>query len=193
MIEVIKKEYWSKSEAFLLPLTGLNKSFKFGVSTYLFWGKYSIENYHLLVKFTYKDYDDFLKYCIKSVFPVLGSSLVEAHDYEGETVFVIDISEWALDIEMFLRGKYSRMSKDAKDTIVEYHTYYDKIAKIPIEIIAAIEPNEKYKILDNQTPIEYVAENYGINIEDLRKLGEIGSIYNKEKETLTLDYDTIAG
>ena len=55
MIEVIKKvpkgEYWSKSEAFLLPLTGMAKSQKYPVRSYLFWRDYTIENYQLIIEY----------------------------------------------------------------------------------------------------------------------------------------------
>lgn len=186
MIELLKSEYWSKSEAFLLPLTGLTRTQKYKLESYLFWENYSIEDYYLTIKFTYDNYDEFVDYCKRMVFPALDRSgyLVESYDFGNETVFVLNISEWAKDIEMFLIGKYSKMSRDAKDAIVEYHTFYDKGSKIMIEIQAAIEPNIKYDVLEKMTPIEYVAENYGLPYEELKKGGEVGGIYNKEKETL---------
>lgn len=186
MIELLKTEYWSKSEAFLLPLTGLARTQKYKIETYLFWENYSIEDYYLVVKFTYENYNEFVDYCRRIVFPVLDKNgyLVESYDFVNETVLVLNISEWAKDIEMFLVGKYSKMSRDAKDTIVEYHTFYDKGNKIMIEIQAAIEPNVKYDVLEKKTPIEYVAENYGLSYDELKKGGEVGGIYNKEKETL---------
>ena len=49
IIEIIKSEYWSKSDAFLLPLTGIKKSILTNVRSYLFWKNYSIENYNLIV------------------------------------------------------------------------------------------------------------------------------------------------
>lgn len=188
MIEVLSKEYWSKSEAFLLPLTGLQRSHKYSIKTYLFWEKYSIEDYHIIVEFTYNNYDEFVGYCQKVIFPILDKSgyCIESHDFEGKSIFVLDIAEWASDIEMFLKGKYSRISDNAKEKIREYHTFYDKGAKLLIEIAAALEPNYKFPILDGKTAIEYVAENYNLNIQDLQKIGELGSIYNKEKETLKI-------
>lgn len=191
MVEVLKKEYWSKSEAFLLPLTGLTKSQKYNMKSYLFWGEYSIENYQLIVSFSYKNYEEFLKYCKKIVFPILDRNgyLIESYDFEGQSVFVLDISEWALDVEMFLKGKYSKMSKDAKKLITEFHTFYDKGPKILIEISASLDPNDKYPILDDMTAIEYVAEYYKFDIKELKKIGELGSIYDKKNETLSLDIE----
>lgn len=188
MIEVLKSEYWSKSEAFLLPLTGLSKTQKYDLKTYLFWEKYSIEDYNLIIKFKYDNYNEFLHYCRRIIFPTLDRNgyLVETHDFGHETVMVLDISEWALDIEMFLKGKYSKMSNDAKDTIVEFHTFYDNGPKIMIEISASLEPNTKYGVLGNMTAIDYVAENYGLPLAELKKTGELGGIYNVKEETLMI-------
>lgn len=192
MIEILKGNYWSKSEAFLLPLTGLSKTHKYDLRTYLFWNEYSIEDYYLIVKFSWANYEEFLAYCRRVVFSVLDKNgyLVETHDFVaeegGETVLILSISEWALDVEMFLKGKYSRMSRDAKDTITEFHTFYDKGPKIMIEISASLEPNAKYSMLGNLTAIEYVADNYGLDLAELKKIGELGGIYDKEKETLKI-------
>lgn len=193
IIEVIKKvpegQYWSKSENFLLPLTGLSKSHKFPIKTYLFWRDYSIEDYQLIVVFSYDKYEEFLVYCNRIVFPILDKNLycIESYDFDKEGIFILDLSEWALDIEMFLKGKYSKFSRDAKEKIVEYHTYFDKGAKIPIEVSVVIEPNVKYGLLGGVTALEYVSDKYGIPYEHIKEIGELGNIYEKEKETLN-DY-----
>jgi hypothetical protein len=187
-IEIFKPEYWSKSLAFLLPLTGLSRTHKYPIETFLFWDDYSIENYNLMVKFTYDNYDDFVDYCRKIVFPIWDKRgyVVESYDFGKETVFVLDISEWALDVQMFLAGKYSKFSREAKETIQEYHIFYTKgTPQIEIEIAATLEPTKTHDILEGMNSIEYVSEYYGLPLPELQKLGEIGSIYDKEKETLS--------
>jgi hypothetical protein len=187
-VRVLKSGQWSKSKAFLLPLTRIDRN-DFDVQSYLFWESYSIENYQLIVKFTYgARYDDFMEHCNRFIFPIWdkGGYLIESYDFEGETVFVLDISVWAEDIEKFLKGKYSRFSKMAKDIISEYHSYYEKgIKTIDIDIKGILNPTAKYGILNNQTAIEYVAEEYGLPLEPLLRLGELGSIYDIKEETLT--------
>lgn len=187
MVELLKSEYSSKSQSFLLPLTGLTRTQKYKLESYLFWEKYSIEDYYLIIKFTYDNYDEFIEYCKRVVFPILDRNgyLVESYDFDNQCVMILNLSEWALDIEMFLKGKYSKMSRDAKDTIYEYHTFFDRGNKILIDIKATLYPNANYDILDKMSAIEYVAENYGLPLEELKKIGEIGAIYDKEKETLT--------
>lgn len=187
-VEILKSGYWSKSKAFLLPLTGISSTSKYDIETYLFWDDYSIEDYNLIVKFTYDNYDQFVEYCRKTIFPIWDKHgyLIESYDFGKETVFVLDISEWALDIQMFLAGKYSKMSSDAKQMIKNYHIFYDRgEAQIEIEIIGTLEPFKKHEILGNMNSIEYVAEYYGLPLPELQKLGEIGGIYNKKSETLS--------
>lgn len=186
-IEILRSSYWSKSEAFLLPLTGVSRVLKYPFETFLFWDDYSIENFNLIVKFSYDNYDQFVEYCKKSIFPYWdkGGYLVESYDFGKETVFVLDISEWAMDVQMFLAGKYSKMSKEAKDIIQDYHIFFSKgKPQIEIEISATLDPTRRHDILDGMNSIEYVSEYYGLPLPELQKLGEIGGIYNKEKETL---------
>lgn len=187
-VEILRKEYWSKSQAFLLPLTGISKTQKYPVETYLYWDDYSIDNYNLMVKFTYDDYDEFIKYCRKSIFPIWDKHgyLVESYDFGKETVFILDISQWDWDINQFLLGKYSKFSSEAKDIIEEYHIFYLKgKPQIEIEIAAILDPTKKYDILDGLNSIEYASEHYELPLPELQKIGEIGGIYNKEKETLS--------
>jgi hypothetical protein len=189
MVEVLKDHYWSKSEAFLVPLTGLSKTQKYPMDSFLYWDDYSIDNFQLILRFKHDSREEFLKYCRKTVFPILDSQghLIESYDFKDETIMILDISIWGMDIEMFLRGKYSKMSKDAKDRITEYHTFFDRGPKILIEILAALEPNQKYAMLGGQTAIEYVAENYGLPLDQLRSVGELGGMFDKEQETLIIE------
>lgn len=191
MIKILKKEYWSKSKAFLLPLTGLSRTHKYPVESYLFWEDYSIENYYLIVKFTYDNYADFLAYARRVIIPVLDKNgyISESFDFSNETVFILNMSEWSLDIEMFLKGKYSKLSTEAKNMIIEHHTFYDGGSKIAMEIAIALNPHGSDKtreVLGKMSPMEYIAKHYELNVEDLKKIGELADIYNKENETLEL-------
>jgi len=186
MVEILKGAYWSKSEAFLLPLTGLSRTQKYQMTSFLYWEDYSIDNFQLILRFKHDNLVEFVKYCRKTVFPILdsGGYLIEIYDFENETVMVLDMSVWGMDIEMFLRGKYSKMSRDAKDMITEYHTFYDRGPKILIEISAALEPTQKFSALGGVSALEYAADNYGLDLAELKKVGELGGIFDKEKETL---------
>lgn len=189
MIEIIGKQTKNKSSLFLLPLTGINKDQKYKCNAYLFWNNYSINNYHLIVLFYWDNYKEFLNYCNNTLFPILDKNnmLLESFNLENKSIFILDMSIWYKDVEFFLKGKYSKFSDEAKKIIIDYHKFYDNGPKIVINISATLEPNAKYTILNNKTAIEYIAENYKFDINTMKSIGEIGSIYNKEKETL---YDT---
>ncbi len=76
------------------------------------------------------------------MFPVLDN-LIENYDFEGKSIFILDIADWAKDIEMVLAGKYSLLSKDAKLLIDKYHMTTVR----PIQIHGILYPNEKQDIL----------------------------------------------
>lgn len=187
MINVLKKENWSN--AFLLPLTGIKRDTKFSKETHLFWNEYSINDYKLMLTLTYEDKRDFLEYCRGYMFPVMDKKgyLLESYDFKDKSIFVLDMSEWAKDIEMFIVGKYSKFSEEAKKIIKKYHiTVGKEVDIIPIHILAALYPNDYMEAL-NTTPIEYVAAEYDLDLHDLKRVGEIGSIFTKDKETLQIN------
>lgn len=220
MVHVLKEEYFSKADSFILPLTGLPKTSIFTVRSFLFWEENSIEDFKLAVTYAYTDKQMFQGYCKQSVFPILDKNgyLIESYDFEKQsiliyatedhkkvlkekldfdylTVFVLDLSEWAMDITMFLAGRYSKLSKKAKSMADAFHTYFRKgQEKFPIHIEAILYPNNIIEavnkkdepILGKLTPIEYVAKNYGLSLTDLQEIGELGSIYDISKETLTI-------
>jgi len=192
IIEIIKSEYWSKSDAFLLPLTGIKKSILTNVRSYLFWKNYSIENYNLIVVVEGSDKFERDEYARMELFPVFDKNgyLIESYDSEDKSIYVLDISEWAMDIEMFISGKYSKMSSEAKKMIVKFHTYNK--SNIHVHIYGVLYPKEPLPILDNKSPLQYVIDNYGEGFEALEEIGEIGGIYVKESETLVIsDNETI--
>lgn len=193
MINIFKDQYWSVSQAFLVPLTGLSKSQKFPMTSYLFWDEYSIDNYQLILRFNYTDYDDFTSYCRKNIFPILDREgyLTESFDFEDFSLFVLDMSIWKFDIDMFIDGKYSKFSKDAKKTIIDFHKYYNKGPKIDIDIHAVLEPFNKFSVLGGITAIEYAADTYGLPLAELEKVGELGCKYDREKETLSIISDKV--
>lgn len=183
-IEVLKKEYWSKSDSFILPLTGLIKDMKYIAKSYLFWENYSIEDYYLVVKFFYKNAALFQSYCKDYLFPILDDSsyVTETFDCEDGSIFVLNMSDWSEDIDMILAGKYSKLSDNAKTIIKRYHRM--KNGDIPVHIYAVLYPTKKIPFLGDVTPIAYVSEKYGIDISDLKRIGELGTLYDKGKETL---------
>lgn len=190
MIEILLEDYWSKSDAFLMPLTGLHREEFYEVKSYLFWNEYSIEDYYLIMCISYEDdsYDEMLRYCKQNIFPKLDN-IVENYDIQGRSIYILDMSEWAMDIQMFLEAKYSKMSREAKKLIENYHRF-DK-TKIPVEIYSCMYPNKNMSLLGNLTPIEYCSKHYGLDLETMKQVGEVGAKYDRMSETLLTDIDQI--
>lgn len=188
MVEIIKQEQWRKSEAFLLPLTGLMRNKDLKIESYLFWEEHSIEDYHLTVKIEYNDrkgYDNYLKKC---VLDSSGNCLLEVYEHDGFEVLIFDLSEWYMDIDMFLKGRYSQLSTEAKQIIQSYHTFYEKgKPMINVTIYSCLFPNDTDNLFEGMTAMEYIAHYYGFDIAVLKELGEVCNKYDRNHETLTLD------
>lgn len=182
MIKLIEKKNWS--DEFLLPLTGLKKSTEFNQKTFLFWGDNTINDYKLILTLSSVNYDAMMDYCRDVVFPALDKKgyLLENYDVEDKSIFILDMSEWAMDIELFMQGRYSRMSIEAKKLIDKFHLLPG--GKKSIQLKAVLFPREPMAILENLTPIEYVCKYYGFNLDEVKKIGEIGSLFNLNDETL---------
>lgn len=181
MIELLQKEYYSKADVFLLPLTGIKRQEDVIIESFLFWREYSIEDYKLTVSIKNSDYvSDFLSQVDEN------SHVTECFNSEDRTIFILDISEWAQDIEMFLLGKYSKLSEAAKKRIMKYHTFNGNNIKLWIKAI--LKPNEPRDLLDGLTPIQYICLHYEFDEAEMNRIGEIGAKYEPILETLMTDF-----
>ena len=192
-MDIFDKEYRSVSDTFLLPLTGLSKNETFPHQTYMFWNEYNIENYQLILVYDYTDEQKIKEYLLNVVFPVLDSKgyVLENYDTSSKCILILDISEWALDIELCLAGRYSKLSREAKTKIEAYHKATRADKKTPAGIFAYLNPNKSDKVFDGKTALEFVSQEYGMDLESLQKVGELGIKYDKVAETLMTDFEGI--
>lgn len=188
-MDIFEEKYKSVSDTFLVPLTGLSRPELFPHNTYMFWKDYSIENYQLILVYEDEDPKALKDHLTRIIFPILDTKgyVLESYDVGEKCILVLDLSEWALDIELCLEGKYSKLSKEAKGLIEKYHWRDPRKKDTAISILAALHPNKSYPFLNNKTPFEAVAEQYGMEYEDLRKIGELGIKYDRMAETLVTD------
>ena len=186
MVKLLRKEYWNRADAFLLPLTGLRRDDKFSPKSFLFWNDNTIYDYKLTLSYDNSDSEAFLMYARKHIFPTLDRNnyLLENYDVRDRTIFVLDLSDWADDIKHFLAGRYSRLSPKAKQMIENYHTFEKN--NIPIHIFTVLYPNTRFPELGNMTPIEYVCQpdTYGLDYDVMKSIGEIGSVFSEKTESL---------
>lgn len=182
-IEILEMVYRSKSDIFIYPLTGLRKDI---CKTYMFWENHSIEDYKLIMLFE----EDRL---VKKVIEVLNSTTptIESYNIDDKTILVADMSEWAFDIDLVLNGKYSKMTESAKKMIIKHHLD-EKTQEVKAYIFCILFPKKELDILGNVDAINYVAKQFELPLEDLEKSGELGRIYDIEKETLSLKVEKMA-
>lgn len=187
-MDIFEKEYTSVADTFLLPLTGLPRNMDFPYKAYMFWRDYSIDDYKLILVYDYENVEKLKEFLLVEVFPVLDKNgyLMENYDIQGRCVLVLDISEWALDIELCLEGRYSKLSKEAKTKIEMFHNTVRNFppAKLPPSIFAALYPNKAVSSWNHKTAIEMASEEYGIDLAYLQRIGELGIKYAKVSETL---------
>jgi hypothetical protein len=163
------------------------------------WDEFSIRNYELVVKVDYgHKYEYFKEYMNEQVFTNNKCFVRELYEFEGFSILIFDISEWKDDIKYFLKGKYSKLSDNAKGIIKSYHTMI--INDRPVvngTINSCLYPDVENEHLDNMTPIEYAISHYIMDkysgkvdhdtAESWRKHGELCSKCEFKNETLTLD------
>lgn len=193
MIEVIQPKNWSKSRAFILPLVGIPRTKMFNIESFMYWDDYTIEDYILIVKIEYgHKYEDFLAFLTLHFFQMgKKGHVTQSFDFEGFSVLIFDISEYAFDVEQFLKGKYSKFSKEAKEIIKDFHRRGKD--GVPINIASCLFPFTEMEILEKMTPIEYVSKYYGLPLKELRELGELCSTFDRDVETLLVDINLCEG
>lgn len=183
-MDIFEDKYVSVADTYILPLTGLSKQLSIPVNSYLYWRDYRIEDYKLILCFRGEDLTEFLKTEVFSIIDKFGY-LIEAYDIIEGVVLVLDMSEWAEDIELCIEGKYSKLSNKAKLLIEKYNSLSKSgAATLKPFLYAALYPNKAVSTWNNKTAIEIVAEEYKFDMTELQKIGELGIKPDKFAETL---------
>lgn len=188
---VLKNEYISMSDNFLYPLLDIPKADDFDIKSYIFWNKFSVEDYYFIV--TMSGDEESLKLFLPKLLQIVDKNtpVIEYYKMDERHILIIDMSYWASDIELFLLGKYSKFSKDAKNLIVKYHNIPGRINEIPYHIFAVLFPEKELAKLNNRSSLEYVADIYNLDTDLLYKVGELGRKYDKLGETLLTNIDNL--
>lgn len=178
MIEkYIITEYFQKSKNLLFPLLGFKKEEKFiPKNTYLYWNNYwSIDNFDLIVHY------DKMGYGYERSKILRNPHHKACYELDEGFFYIFDLSEYNKDVCLFMKGKYSKMSSGAQYKIRDYHNdYYKKVIPLKEHFCHMI-----------FNPIFYYREvlkelGSSIKIEDLKQVGELWDVYNKEKETINI-------
>ncbi len=175
----IFRKYYQKSLNYLFPLLGQEKEDAFRpTNTYLWWsGKESIETLDLIVHYEDKE---------RSLFDLFEKKVLMKSPYldtcytvEGGRVYIFSMAAFSDTVSKFLHGKYSQFEEKVKKRILSYHgATIDKVPRPNRPFHTALYPELYW---------EQAAREIKYPVEDLKQVGELCSLYEKEKETFDIN------
>lgn len=165
--------YFQKSKIFLYPLLGIRKGEDYvPTETYICWDNlYDVNRYKYIIIYNtertleFKLFEDKVLKFHKD----LDWSCSLSKDKQ---LYVFDYSKHNHDFEMFVKGKYSKLSLETKNKILNY---FGKVGKISSYIKSYLDP-EKYHAV--------YAEALLVDLKTIQDVYEICTIPDIEKETL---------
>jgi hypothetical protein len=165
-------DYFQKSKVFLYPLLELKRGITYvPVQTYVCWEDvYSIDDCKLMCEYHVKSSDKFNDFCDRYL-----NNHEFFHKYvdlgNNKHLFVFNLISIKYDFSMIILGKYSKISISSKLTILDF---FNSSGDMLSYIVSFLSPKHAHK--------EY-AEEFKMDIEDIKEIYEVCSILNIEKET----------
>jgi hypothetical protein len=175
VIKSLYKDYFQKSRVFLYPALGIKR----GVSvtpmeTYVSWkGHYAMEDRKLCCLYHLRSDEDFRNF---EKTRLLGNPLF--HDFkqvdDGKGVYVFDLEPIKENWDHFLKGKYSRFTREHKTRIKAY--------------MGAKSPHAPYvdSFLDPEKYFRLYSDLMNVNERILREVGELCSRPDLDSEILDI-------
>jgi len=173
MIDKLYGKYFQKSRSFLYPSLGIKRTGIKPDNTYVSLdGKVNPEDVKLICTFRNDDSEEFKSFEEQML---IGNPLfVEKLQVRDFNIYIFDLEIYQDDYFNFLLGRYSKLSNVLKRAIKTF--YGDKSAE--------------YKVLNTYLFPDNHFENYAklldVDIEILKKIGELCNPCDLEKETLKI-------
>jgi hypothetical protein len=175
MIKDMYRKYFQKSYTFLYPLLGFKRTKDpRPVQVYLHWPEeFSDEERKLVCIYQKEDTDQWVNFeKNKLMTHSMFDYVVPLCD--GRIAYIFDMNPVANDYDLFLQGKYSKFSNNAKMHLSDYYGIHTSEW---VYVESFIFPKKYFK--------QY-AEILMVEVEMLQEVGELCDKYNKEKETFKL-------
>jgi hypothetical protein len=179
-IKSLYKDYFQKSRVFLYPALEIKRgSSVTPIQCHVAWeGHYKPEDRKFICLYHVRDDEEFVKFeRIKLVGHRLFHDFVQIDDDKG--VYVFDFDGLADDWDRFLEGRYSHMSAVHKKKIKNFYGIYSQ--NFPY-VDSFLSPDKYYKVY---------SELLDVDIELLKKVGELCSKPDLESETLVMEVKPI--
>lgn len=193
MIDLYNKET-VKSGVFLFPLIGTSRYSEFPHRrTYLVCEDMGIDEQSKKLIVTYTKLED-VRYAEYDSKMLSGNRYFLDFLETGDTFYyVFDLKEINKDWDLFLGGKYSKLSNEVKKRIMAYHAIVDKGVKkdnrTMQEILYPYNPTmteREGRVVEFKDAFERHAPSLRIDPALMREVGEIYSRPDFRKETLVL-------
>jgi len=175
MIKQMYKQYFQKSYTFLYPLLGFKRTRDpRPVQVYVHWPEeFPDDERKLVCIYQKEDTDQWLTFeKNKLMTHTLLDYVVPLCD--GRVAYIFDMNPSAYDYDLFIQGKYSKFSQNAKRHLSDYYGIHTPEWAY---VESFIFPKKYFK--------DY-AEMLLIDVATLQEVGELCDKYNKEKETYKL-------
>lgn len=169
----VMNSYFQKSKAFMYPLLGFAYQDKFPVlETYLqIEGSTQIGDYRLMAVYTHQPSNqDFLDYITEIARHPDHEEIYITAD-NRYVVCVFSLRNYATDYTHFINGRYSKLSDFCRSKICDFYGF--KSAQWPY-LHSFLNPAENF---------DWYAHLLEVPVDDLKKVGELCSPYDAERET----------
>ena len=177
IIHDLYKKYFQKSKIFMYPLLGIER------------GNVAPEEVYFSIRDNYKPEDKKLVLVYNPKMDLKYESFKEGRlvnhkllydrfkDQNGNDIFVFDMSGFASDWDLFLKGKYSQMSLKIKNQILNF---FEKNSGNYIYVNSFLFPEKWFK---------RYAEILDVSEELLKEVGELCDVPNQQMEQLNQTFD----
>lgn len=180
MITDVYRKYFQKSTNFLYPILGFKKNkIHRPVNTFLVWpGVCDITSRRLICVYKKDDSPEWMKFEKDSLIP--HRMLDQIHVIDDSTVvYVFDFNTHAEDYDAFMQGKYSKMTANSKKIM---SNYYGVHTPEWVYMESYLYPEKYFKVY---------AKILGMELEDLKQVGELCEKIDPEKETCEISKESI--
>lgn len=189
-IKQLYRDYFQKSRVFLYPALGIRKSTTLEiqqgksitpVQTYVSWdNKIHIKEKKLICLYKMRDdpeYKEFERTKLKG--NKMFEKLIRTEEEPPRGVYIFNFNQYDKDWDLFIKGRYSKMSTDLKRKIKEFFrtTPSNPGGGNYVYVESFLHP-EKYWPL--------YSELLGVSVDALREVGELTDPPDMEKEALKI-------
>lgn len=176
MIKSIYQDYFQKSFTFLYPLLNIKKKLPRPVKTFLFHPDYNQEDNEKRLFCLYKKENTESWKKFEKDFLITHKMLEDCYEIDKEHIlYVFNMNEFKEDIDFLLEGKYSKFSQKTKKLITDYYGIHTPEW---VYIESFLFPSKYFSIY---------SELLNVEISILEDIGELCSLYDKEKEIFILE------